>query len=342
MPNPEKGARLYLRRRKDRASMWVIRDGTNEIGTGCGEGDRESAEKKLADYIARKYRAPGGPCGPDQMTVARALEIYGNERAPNVSAPRIIGFAIEALLPFWGAQPVSAIKDATCRAYERQRRRKPATIRRELAVLGAAVNYCVRQGYLTYAPKVTLPRTPVGRTRWLSRKEAAALLRAARKAPHLATFILIGLYTGTRGGAILDLQWMPNTSGGWIDLDRGMLYRGAEGRIETAKRKPPCPLPGKLIAHLRRMRKRTRRYVIEFNGEKVARITTAWRTARTAAGLGPDVTPHVLRHTAVTWRLLAGVKIWDVANYVGMSEKMVRDTYGHHAPDHLREARDAI
>ena len=35
---------------------------------------------------------------------------------------------------------------------------------------------------------------------------------------HLARFILIGLYTGTRHDAILKLQWLPSTSGGWFDL----------------------------------------------------------------------------------------------------------------------------
>lgn len=59
--------------------------------------------------------------------------------------------------------------------------------------------------------------------------------------------ILIGLYTGTRSAAILGLQWMPNTNGGWVGLDRGLLYRGAEGRLENNKRQPPCPLPRKLV-----------------------------------------------------------------------------------------------
>lgn len=31
-----------------------------------------------------------------------------------------------------------------------------------------------------------------------------------------------------------------------------------------------------------------------------------------------------------------------IAGYVGMSEKMVRDNYGHHSSDYLQEARDAI
>ncbi|MGC2409784.1 MAG: site-specific integrase, partial [Methyloceanibacter sp.] len=141
---------------------------------------------------------------------------------------------------------------------------------------------------------------------------------------------------------ILGLQWMPNTEGGWIDLERGVLYRGAEGRVETTKRQPPCSLSMKLIAHLRRARTRTVRYAIEYGGKKVKKLRLSWRSACNAADLGADVTPHTLRHTAVTWRLLKGVKIWDVAGYVGMSEKMVRDTYGHHSPDHQKEARDAI
>jgi hypothetical protein len=37
-----------------------------------------------------------------------------------------------------------------------------------------------------------------------------------------------------------------------------------------------------------------------------------------------------------------GVPIRDVAEYVGMSEKMVREIYGHHCPDYLKVARDAI
>src|SRR5262245_56785220 len=198
------------------------------------------------------------------MTISRGLCIYGTERAPKIRAPRIIGFAIDALLPFWGHLPVSAIKEATCTLYEQHRDGSPATVKRELVVLGTAVNYCVRNGYLTWAPSVTTPSVPEGRTRWLTRNEAAWLLWAARRTPHLRTFILLGLYTGSRSEALLSLQWLPNTSGGWIDLERGVLYRAAEGKVRTNKRQPPCPLPAKLIAHLRRARRRTRQYVVEF------------------------------------------------------------------------------
>jgi integrase len=74
----------------------------------------------------------------------------------------------------------------------------------------------------------------------------------------------------------------------------------------------------------------------------ITRLTTSWRTACQAAGLVNDVTPHTLRHTCVTWRMLKGGKIWDVADYVGMSEDMVRKRYGHHSPYFQKEQRDAI
>lgn len=343
MPRHAKGARLYLRSRRGRDPIWVILDHGEEIATGCHEGDGEQAEKALSDYIARKYQSPQGPCHPDKMSVSRALEIYGNERGPQLASPETVGFHIDALDPFWGELPVSAIKGETCRAYVRSRKTvKASTARRELETLGAAINYCHKEGYLIFVPRVSLPKKVKGRTRWLTRPEAARLLLAARWLPHLRTFLLIGLYTGTRSAAILGLQWLPNVRGGWIDLDRGLLFRGPEDRIETNKRQPPCPLPAKLIAHLRRARKSTTRYAIEYQGERVKKLRRSWRSACDVAGLGADVTPHTLRHTAVTWLLQRKVKMWEVAGYVGMSEKMVRDNYGHHSPDHLKEARDAL
>jgi hypothetical protein len=34
--------------------------------------------------------------------------------------------------------------------------------------------------------------------------------------------------------------------------------------------------------------------------------------------------------------------MWQAAGFLGMSEKTLRETYGHHHPDFLREAADAI
>src|SRR5262245_64379898 len=63
-------------------------------------------------------------------------------------------------------------------------------------------------------------------------------------------------------------------------------------------------MPPRLLAHARRWKRRklSNRLLIEWEGRSVKRINKAFRAARKAAGLGPDVTPRTLRHTAITWQ----------------------------------------
>ena len=189
------------------------------------------------------------------MTVADALAIYGRERAPHLAAPERVAYAIDALLPFLGSLPIADISGTVCRRYQKDRGKAPGTVRKELGTLAAAINYCHAEGYLTGTRKVTLPAKPPPRDRWLTRDEAARLLWAAYrnpKAKHLARFILIALYTGTRSSAILGLRFMRHTQGGWIDTERGLIYRRGAGQVVTKKRQPVVPVPPKLLAHLRR------------------------------------------------------------------------------------------
>jgi integrase len=200
---------------------------------------------------------------------------------------------------------------------------------------------------------VPLPNIVERRERYLTRSEVAAVLWAAlgfardgtrnkfRINRHLARFILIALYTGTRHDAILRLQWMPNTAGGWFDLEAGILYRRPQDAIETNKRRTPAPIPGRLMPHLRRWRRLSTQHVIEFNGQRIAsQLRRAWTGARGMAGLGPDVTPHTLKHSCATLMLQNGVSTWNVAGLLGTSEAMIRKVYGHHALGHLRDAAD--
>jgi hypothetical protein len=60
------------------------------------------------------------------------------------------------------------------------------------------------------------------------------------------------------------------------------------------------------------------------------------------AKLEGNVSPHALRHTAATWLMQIGVNTWEAAGFLGMSEKTLRDVYGHHHPDYLRAAASAI
>lgn len=174
------------------------------------------------------------------------------------------------------------------------------TIRRELNVLQAAANYCHKEGYLTQAVRVTLPAAPPAKDRWLTRSEAARLIQAARKlqrGAHVARFILLALYTGTRKDAILRLALLPSTSGGWIDVEQGVLHRRGAGEHETKKRRAPMRLSRKLLAHCRRWKANGDIWAVHVNGQRVGDIKRSFAAACEAAGLS-GVTPHTLKHTA--------------------------------------------
>ncbi len=55
MPRRSKGPRLWLRQRRGRKSVWIIRDGRDQKGTGCLAHDIVGAERALAAYLAAKH-----------------------------------------------------------------------------------------------------------------------------------------------------------------------------------------------------------------------------------------------------------------------------------------------
>jgi integrase len=362
---PTKPPRLKLRRaRKGRRALWVIAHLGREISTGTGQGERAAAEAALARYILGNRQPQFGNGDPDQTLIGDALAIYAQKHGPSVARPRELGLEIERLADFFGERMVDEIRPELCGEYvawrcaqtdaratvNAGRAISPSTARRELVTLAAAINWAHRNRHLNRSVAVTLPKLAERRERYLKRDEVAALLwgalgwdRSGKRHPlrinrHVARFILIGLYTGTRHAAILRLQWLPNTVGGWIDLDARVLYRRPQDAIETNKRRKPAPIPPRLLPHLRRWRKLSAQYVIEHDGKPIAKERRAWHGARKLAGLSKDVTPHVLKHTCATLLLQAGIPTWDVAGVLGTSEDVIRRTYGHRSVEHLRDA----
>jgi integrase len=338
MPRPAKGPRLY--KHKHRAQFYIADTGIRSFSTGCTS--RADAEAALSVYIATKGRS-GTTNEPENVTIAEVLTIYATEHAPTVAAPERIGYAIDAMLPFWASLKVSHIRGETCRRYAKVRDKSPGTIRRELGTLQAAINHAHREGYITSAPVVTLPQAPEPKERWLTRAEAAKLLHAAYRGPqpHLAHFILIALYTGTRKDAILRMGMEPNTVGGWFDLENEIMFRrGAEER-QTKKRRKPAPIPRQLAGHLKRWKSKGARWAVEKKGARCGSIEYGFRTTADALGMR-DVTPHTLKHTAITWALQNGATIWDVAGFFSTSPATIERVYGHHSDEFMASALRAV
>lgn len=271
------------------------------------------------------------------------MRVYAMEHAPTTASPHLIAEHIAGLADFWGPRKVSEVKGATCRAFAKGR--KSSMARRQLETLRAAVNYFHKEYGLDPIPAFTMPAKHKARERWLTRDEAAALLRSARRTPHLARFILIGLYTGTRSGAILGLSWITSIRTGYVDLDASVIHRSGAAQRETKKRQPPVKIPDRLMAHLTRWNRMdgNMRHVINWNGSSVKSIKKAFRSARENAKLSNDVVPHTLRHTCATWLMQAGVSQWDAANFLGMTMDVLDRVYSHPSnPEFQKNASEAV
>lgn len=347
MPRPKKEARLRLR--KDGARrIWVIKDGSRYIRTGCSEADLEGAEGRLREYLAEKYEPPTSG-DPSSITSADVLIYYLRHRIPQLADPIKEGDFITQLEPFWSDKTMLEVSAKTSREYAAQRQAtgvKPSTARRELETLRAAVNYFMKEHNLPYRPVVEMPPKSSPRDRWLTRKEVARFITAARRRGnhHVARLILIGLYTGTRSGAIKKMRWVPSIDGGWFDLDNGVMYRRGSRENETTKRRPSVRIPDRLIPHLKRWKKADGlcTYAIHRDGVPLDSVKKAWRNSREDADLDADVIPHSLRHTCATWGMQNGADIYELAGFLGMSVKMLNDVYGHHHPNHQKRAADAV
>jgi hypothetical protein len=104
------------------------------------------------------------------------------------------------LTDFFEGNAVAEVTPEARSKYVESRGRVEDTVRRELGVLRAAINYAYKSGRITHPVTVELPERPEPRDRWLTRIEAAQLIRAARTA-HDSTFHCSFSWASTLAGA---------------------------------------------------------------------------------------------------------------------------------------------
>lgn len=369
MPRKPRPPRLWLR---PDTNVWIIKDGAKRISTGCGPADAEAAERALGEYIASKYEPTRGGRA-SEVSIGDVIAVYLEEKVDGTSRPKDIEQSLARLNEFFGAMTVSEIKGKSCRDFLAHRK-TAAGARKDLEILRAATRHYHKEHGLDVVPAFTLPDKSTPREIYLTRSEAAALLwaclgwrkikvgtganayekwerRRYHRANHLARFVLIGLYTGTRPGAIKSLQWMRNTEGGWADMDRGVIFRRADGeRVAHNKRKPPVKIARRLLAHMKRWKRMDGwkddqvgiRPVVHYYGRSLVKENKAFRAAIAAAGLSSKVTPHVLRHTRGTWLAQKEVPPHQAAASLGLTVEEYERTYLHNDPNFQQAAADAF
>lgn len=358
MPRAVQPPRLWLRpARSDAKATWIILDAGKQFATECAECEVDRAGRALSDHIAAKHKPQRAERALEEIDVADVLSIYVDDTQ---QTGRKFVARIKRLNAFWGGKMLADVNGASCREYLAQRGTQSGA-RRDLEDLSAAIGYHLKEGFHRGTVAVSLPPRGLPRQRWLTRHEAARLLWTAwrtrevqthpkgpvvtdkRPLRHLARFLLIGLYTGTRAGAIATASPKREEGRSFVDLDRGIFYRLAIGTRATTKRQTPAPIPPRLLSHMRRWVRMgiAREHFVEFNGKPVKSVKTAFASAIAKAGI-EHASPHCLRHTAATWMMQNGAPLWQAAGFLGMSEKVLRETYGHHHPAFMEDAVRAV
>lgn len=244
-------------------------------------------------------------------------------------------FHATAICKVFGRAGVEAITQQALKNYCATADVSVGTLRKRLSTLRAALNWAAKQEIIERAPFVWLPPAPPPRDRRLTRAEFERLDGAAKRTPHLRLFLWLARFTAARAGALLDLRWDR------LDFDRRVIDLGGAGRQKGRGRVPMHPdLAFALI--LAREAAETP-YVVEFAGSKVASIRKAFRRACERAGLGEDVSPHVLRHTAASWMAEAGVPMSEIAAVLGHRDSRTTErVYAKYSPTYLSRAVGAL
>jgi integrase len=160
--------------------------------------------------------------------------------------------------------------------------------------------------------RVSKPKEPRGRVRFLSEEERDRLLQAcqASKNPHLSTVVVLALATEGRKHELLSLQWKD------VDLTRGSLtFHETKNRERRA-----VPLTGHALALLKahaKIRRIDTVYVFpSMSGRQGMSIRDAWEYSLKRSDIS-DFHFHDLRHTFASYLAMNGASLLEIAELLG-------------------------
>ncbi|MEE4379622.1 MAG: site-specific integrase [Candidatus Competibacteraceae bacterium] len=213
--------------------------------------------------------------------------------------------------------------------------RSPASVVRHLAALSHAFTVAVKEwGWLEDNPckKVSRPKEPRGRVRFLSDSERTRLLSACRESrnPHLFDAVVLSLSTGARQGEILSLRWSQ------VGLSEGVI------RLEWTKNgeRRALPLAG-LALDLMKQRAKVRLINTDLvfpnrRGDGPADLRDAWLVALRKADL-KDFRFHDLRHSAASYLAMNGATLAEIAEVLGHKTLQMVKRYTHLSEQHTAQ-----
>lgn len=336
---------------QDEYRLWQRNGGIFYVCHGSGRNTRRISTRTAVRSQAEQFRAQfiaglENPAPSPSATIDDLLDLYYQQHGPRTKSPDTIKYHLKHLKKYFGQLRPEHVSNRSLQDYAIHRKKEgtkrgsqivdvpisDGTILREVGTLKSALKFAAGMRWIYQIPEFKAPvDKPSPRDIWLSRKEAIELIEAT-PSPHVKLFIQIALGTAARSGAILELSWDN------VDFEHRLVDFG---RGNGNKRRSIVPMNDYLFKALKEAYETSvSGWVIEYGGSRIKSVKGAFR--RLTIGCGIDATPHVLRHTAATWMVLAGIPLAEVARLLGDSEKTVENVYGKHSPDYLKRAVNAL
>lgn len=309
----------------------------NKRSKTTGKRDPQEAQKEFG-----KFLAAGGPTPPETTTytVQQATDIYLREKADPEGNGKHQRQALKPPLRALAALPVEAVNADRITRYtaERQsglhgpegRARRPiapATIRRELNALAAAINWLRKTGRVKEVHFIPRPADGDRRKVWMDERQEQRFIAALADEPRkLRVYALMPLCYGVRVGAVKGLEWE------WgVDWRSGTIDFNPPGKRVTRKRRPRVPIASMLETDLKAL-------FLESGGKgKVVGDQRRGYRAFLAKHGFEQFTMHTLKHTFATLGFRSGETAWDLSSVCATDPKTLSEVYGHHAADQQKQ-----
>jgi len=216
---------------------------------------------------------------------------------------------------------------------KRGRLRSPSTVVRYMAALSHAFTIAVKEwGWVEDSPlrKVTKPKEPRGRVRFLDEEERVKLLQACKESTNSYLYIIVmfALSTGMRQAEILNLKWSDVD----FEKERVILQETKNGEIRQVA------IVGhalELLKQLDRFRRIDSNYLFPGRfSRKPIDIRSAWETAVKKAEIA-NLRFHDLRHSCASYLAMNGASLAEIAEVLGHKTLSMVKRYAHLSETHV-------
>jgi integrase len=315
-------------------------EGRQVVRISLGTCNADEAKERLTAWFLAQQQGP--PAGRP-ISLAEVLLAYDEAHGKNIASAADVKISSRLWAEHFGdiaaANACDLDRIEKFKAALAECGYTPGYVNRVLSVGRAALMRAYERRQMTVRPVVKgIPGyrgPPKGRP--LTLAELKRFYKAVRE-PHLKRFLILGLGTGGRPDAILNLDWTQ------IDLPGRSIRLNALARVQTNKRRAEVPICKALASHLRGWGEQDGwdGPVIRFRGEAVSSIKKCWQSTRNRAGIACN--PYSLRHTVGKWLRSHSVPPWEVAALLGhkMPGYSITEMYAGADPTHMKATKAAL